>query len=1110
MPQLVLVAFVLSGISGITLEIVWTRQPELVFGATTLAISTVLTCFMGGLALGSWVFGKVADRLRSPLLGYAVLEAIIGASALAIPWLIRNVYPDVNGFLVTHLGNSFWLFSLCRFLAVAIVLIVPTTCMGATLPILSRHYVREEAHLVRVSSRVGALYTLNTVGAIVGVFCATFILLPTIGLIATNTTAAVLDLAIAAAIILFARRLDSRAPEARSAGPVEEEGYILPEADGAVPFVATPAQRTVAVAAFFVSGLAAMNLQVVWNRVTALVIGSSVYSFALVLLAFLVGLAGGAAVFSRLSKRLANPVIALAAVEIAIAALAALSYLYIDDLPRVFAHLVTGSVDGYEEHVVLVQSIMFAVAALAVLPVTIGMGATFPLTIRVAAGDLGKVGRDVGSVYAMNTLGSILGSFLAAFAFVPLFSHYGGGIGMQIAFLLSIALYAVLAVALVAVSRVGRLARAGVSIAVAAGLAALLFAAPRWDPASLTIGVFRISLMEHALDEESWGDPDVMYYYDGVTTTVSVEIWGRHFSMKNNGKVDASNGDDMTTQILVAAYPILFHPAGPEDLDVAIVGFGSGVTVGAALEFPLRRVDCIELESAVMEASVSFGHAAGAPSDPDLEVNHLEYRSPDDPAYDWTDPETFVDNERLTIFNNDGRNFLATAEAAYDVIISEPSNPWITGVANMFTAESFASSARALKPGGVFGQWVQLYEMSPENIKTILRTFAGVFPHVVLLATEDLSSDTVLLGSFSPIEFDVGRMRRVMRDPRVAAELRRAYVFEPTDIFARALLVDRRELLELSNGKDASGWSRLPVNTDDNARIEFAAPHDLITFSRFSGYIPTFYAPSWPYSRVDRVLTGLGDDDAAVGRSLARQALSLLGNGRKSVAKLLIARAEPLAPGDREVASVRRIADLLAADTRTPRPRIEPPQPSIELQESDAAALAALLDDVQRAVDTSTPDEALERFHAVPEYLIGRGGPQLELLRGYLSFLGRDPQDKTRCEKAIETLDDLQQGHPEYAARHPEIDYLLGMCHDNARHFDKAVKSMSAYVARLEEQERLAGIAGRQEIANAAASRSGVGGTAVIDLPEDAPGAPTADAPGESPKDVHEDSAAAL
>ena len=1093
MPQLVLLAFVLSGISGITLEIVWTRQLELVFGATTLAISTVLTCFMGGLALGSWALGKRADRMRSPLLGYAVLEGIIGVSALAIPHLIVHVYPELNRLLVAHVGNNFLLFSLCRFAAVAVVLLVPTTCMGATLPLLSRHFVRGEGGLARVGSKVGLLYTLNTLGAIAGVFAATFALLPTLGLGVTNATAAGIDLAIAACIILFRRRLDPTAPAAPAAdeiapAPDEEPGL---EPDAPAPFTATALQRNVAIAAFFVSGLASMNLQVVWNRALALVIGSSVYSFAIVLLAFLVGLAGGAAIFTRAVRRLANPVAALALAELAIALLAALGYLYVDDLPRVFAQLVTGSVEAYEEHVGFVQFLMFGVAVLAIVPVTLGMGATFPLTIRIAASSVGSVGRDVGNVYAMNTLGSICGSFLSAFVFVPFFSHYGGGIGMQLTFLLSIGLYALLAASLLLAAPGAAARRASFAAAIAVAAALFLLAAPRWDPARLTLGVFRISLMAHALDEESWGDPDVMSYYDGVTTTVSVELWGRHRSLKNNGKVDASNGDDMSTQVVVAAYPLLMHPRGTKDLDVAIVGLGSGVTVGAALQFPVRHIDCVELETAVVDAARHFS-----------EVNHLRFRDPKDPAYDWTDPETYIDDDRLTVYGNDGRNFLATAEGKYDVIISEPSNPWITGVANMFTAESFRSSARALRKGGVFGQWMQLYEMSPDNIKTILRTFASVFPYVALFASEDLSSDTILVGSSSPLELDLGRVQRERGDARVAKELERGYITDAADIFARLLLVDRDELLRFADGPDRALWASLPVNTDDNARIEFAAPRDLITFSKFSGYIPRFYAASWPYSRVERVLVGVGGKDVGAARALARQALSLLGNGRKRVAADMIARAERIAPADPDVVAARRVAAFLTGDGIAPRPEIEAPAPGLEMSARDAEALGAAIGEVWRAVDGGVRGEGLERFREIPEALVGRGGPQLELLSGYLSFLSRASDDDTPCKDAVETLTQLVRGHPSFTAKHPEVHYVLGMCEDNIRRFGKAVDEMRRYAEALAERERYVAISSRQARADADAEVAGAPVTASIALPADAPGAPTTDAPGASPKDA--------
>jgi spermidine synthase len=259
----------------------------------------------------------------------------------------------------------------------------------------------------------------------------------------------------------------------------------------------------------------------------------------------------------------------------------------------------------------------------------------------------------------------------------------------------------------------------------------------RWNPTQMTLGVFRVSLAEGMLDPESWGQPELVYYEDGLSTTVTVERWGRHYALKNNGKVDASNGDDMPTQITVAAYPLLMHPAGPTDLDVAVVGFGSGVTVGTALSFPVDSVDVIELERAIPEAARWFA-----------DVNLLDYS---------LDHFPFVEMDRLEIINDDGRNYLAATDRMYDVIISEPSNPWITGVSDLFTVDHFEIASRRLREGGIYCQWVQLYEMSPENIKVIFRTFAEVFPHVIVLAADDRSSDTVVIGSFSPLSMDLAR-----------------------------------------------------------------------------------------------------------------------------------------------------------------------------------------------------------------------------------------------------------------------------------------------------------------------------------------------------------------
>lgn len=1096
MQPFVAACFLLSGISGLCLEVVWTRMLEHVFGSTTLAVSTVLTCFMGGLALGSFLLGRIADRLRSPVLAYGIAEGIIGLSALVVPFVIEGAYPSLARLLAQHLSNDFLVHSVVRFAAVAAVLAIPTTCMGATLPLLSRFVMDSEIVPQRVGARVGVLYTLNTIGAIIGVFATTFLLLPTIGLAATNRCAAAINIALCLAIALSHRRLSR--PVVSELGPAE---ILALSALEAPPVPITAVERRVAVFGFFLSGLAAMALQVVWNRAMAMIIGASVYSFALVLIAFLVGLAGGAAAVAKHTRTTARPMLLLALVEGAVALMAMANYLYMDRLPRAFALLVTSNVPSVSGHVGIIQFLMFTVACLAVLPSTFFMGMTFPLTVRVASKGLGTVGADVGRIYAANTLGAIAGSFLSAFVFVPLFSKLFNGAGMQVTFFLSVGVYAFLAIVMALAANGPLFPRLGVATVAAVTAVAFWLFAPGWDPAALTLGVFRVSLMRHALDDESWGAPDIKTYTDGVTTTVSIELWGRHVALKNNGKVDASNGDDMPTQIMVAAYPLLLHPKGPKDLDVAIVGFGSGVTVGTALEFPVRHVDTIELESAVVAASRVFGRTEGESRDPELDVNHLLYRNPVDPRtggpnpqLDWRDPQTFVIHDRLTIHSNDGRNFLASTAKKYDVIISEPSNPWITGVSNMFTQDNFRAAAKALRQGGIYCQWVQLYELSPQNIKIILRTFASVFPHVALMSAEDLSSDTVLLGSFEPLPLDMERVSRAMDDERVRDELARAYVFEASDALARVLLVDRRELLDYTDAELAG--AEAVINTDDNAVIEFAAPHDLLSFAKFSGYLSTIYGPDWPYGRLENSVQGLGTGETRAVRT-ASLALSLMRNGRKQRADaLLLALDEPLLSVP-EVVQARGVLETLQRPPTTPPPLIDIESQGRTLPEPIRRELRVGLVEVERLLALRDIEAAIERFDAIAEHVWRRAGPDVLMLEGYLHFSAAKPEDSTQCEEAIDSFTELSREHPEYLSSHPELHLYLALCHDNALHFDKAVKHALAYDAAQKLRVELDTLMLAQAQANAQSPQPG---TASINLPEGAVCGPTTDAPGEQPK----------
>ncbi|MGE3635065.1 MAG: hypothetical protein AB7P00_34505, partial [Sandaracinaceae bacterium] len=600
----------------------------------------------------------------------------------------------------------------------------------------------------------------------------------------------------------------------------------------------------------------------------------------------------------------------------------------------------------------------------------------------------------------------------------------------------------------------------------------------RWNLTQMTLGVFRVSYAEGMLDPESWGAPDLVYYHDGLTTTVSVERWGRHYALKNNGKVDASNGDDMPTQINVAAYPLLLHPQSPDELDVAVIGFGSGVSVGTSLAFGARRVDVIELERSIPEAARFFE-----------DINHLDYR---------LDHWPYVQMDRLTVINDDGRNYLASTQQMYDVIISEPSNPWITGVSDLFTVDHWRITKQRLRPGGIYCQWVQLYELSPGNIKTIYRTFASQFDHVLVLSADDRSSDTVMLGSDQPIMLDLEHVQRYFTpiecqrerpddycycqtDPengevlnptcasRIAHELERANIYSPFDVFARTLLVSREEVMAYSRiewrlrqgnwvpdvGSTNSGecpdatCRRDPavLNTDDNARIEFAAPNDLIGFSRYENYLSTIYSERWPFGHPRGAIANFGDGDERA-RNYAELAMSLIAHGRYGWAGDFIEQSEQ-AGRARETAVALEVLTHLLTTENEPAVHIEPPIPGPEMNADTAQQLVDGFDSVRDAIDEHAYGAALMAMENIPAPLRLHSGPAMRFLYAFLLYKAADGS-YAQYRASIEHLEDLVRTDPDYVLRHPEIYYFLARSHDAEGSYSQALRAMRAYVeARL-------------------------------------------------------------
>ena len=805
--------------SGLIYEVAWVRSLELIFGTTTFAVATVLAAFMGGLACGSYFMGRLAPRWRSwhPLRLYALLEVLIAASALLIPFLLHALVPVYQS-IWSWSHASFFSFSLLRLALCALVLLLPTLLMGATLPVVSRFVSAapeprpEDSEPTPAATQlgprhIGLLYTFNTLGAVLGCAAAGLVLFPAIGLARTQWIAVLLNLAAAAGSWQLARLTASPSvdPEVTAnstdtTGTSGAPGAEQTQNGGGLEGGPARGVAWALVTAFAVSGFVAMLYEVAWSRVLVLVLGSSTYACTIMLTTFLLGLALGAGLITRwLKPGTVPPLVASGLCQLVIAATTYVSLVLVEQMPFYYLK----AYEAFEPSPRGLLGVQFLLAmALMILP-TLGLGAMFPITIQGLNPSGAKAARVVGWAYALNTVGAIAGSVLAGFLMIP-------QLGSQRTMLVGIAINGLLGLALWMSGTQGALRRyrlllGSVLLLLGGGL---FHGTPRWDPAVMSSGVFRyvrdyLGLSQQAFRERARKvTGEVLLFDEGLTCTVTVFRNPECLSLLVNGKPDASTPSglsnpfdpnapglllDLPTQILLGQLPLLLAPRRDRTL---VIGLGSGLTVGSVLTHPVKQVDCVELEHAVVEGSRFFE-----------EFNH---RPLDDP--------------RTRLVVNDARNHLLVTDQRYDVIISEPSNPWIPGAANLFTREFFEISRRKLSDDGVFCQWIQLYELQGEHFESILRTFTSVFPEAHLFR---VNHDAMLIGSpralgMAPTEWE----RRLT--PRVREDLARIRVGSVEDLLARYWVGGA----ELKQGLEKAG-----LNTDDNMRIEFAAPLQILASS---------------------------------------------------------------------------------------------------------------------------------------------------------------------------------------------------------------------------------------------------------------------------------------
>jgi spermidine synthase len=774
--RVVAACFFLSGATGLIYEVLWARMLGLVFGGTTLAVSTVLAAFMGGLALGSALAGRLGARITRPVRAYGLLEIGIAAYALAVPFLFSLV-DNLYALIWQQFHPGFFVFSLWRFVLSCLMLLVPTTLMGATLPLLSAALLRSSG---QTSTSITKLYTRNLAGAIFGTLAAGFLLLPILGVRATIYTAAAINVLIGVVSILAERQIDVATRNAVNAEPAAEENLDTTVDTGNARFW---------LACAFVSGFVTISTQVAWTRMLSMIVGSSTYAFSIVVALFLVGLSGGAYVIAR--SKLTNKLRSGAMwIELVTAVSLFASLIMANQIPRLLIGL--GLRFNVHSWGGLLALQIFSVALLLLIPAFM-MGMVMPLVLVWAGNSTtNQPVQLVGRTYAVNTIGAITGAFFAGFVLIP-------RVSTKFTILFAAALCVVVAGVAYqpkAQARDRDLRRAATAGATVVIIILLFFAAPRMNLADLSVGAYDSLVRVLAKTRGSVEDGEVqrrgpeihelLMYEEGTTSTVSVRKDWDITSMAINGRTNASDRDDMATQVMLGQLPLLLAPR----LDNAlIVGYATGVTAGAMLQSPIHSIDCLELEPATVNGSRFFEHVNNHP----------------------------LDDARMHLIIDDARTYLRVTPNRYDMIVSEPSHPWVPGVANLFTREFFELGRDRLTDDGVFVQWLQIYQLSTESLRSALATFQQTFPYVRVFRVEGAwrGKDLLLVGSKAPR--DLALIKERVADMRMAAELGRVNIKSDADVQSW-YVCDEKTL--------APAVAGAVINTDDNMHIETTVPRE--------------------------------------------------------------------------------------------------------------------------------------------------------------------------------------------------------------------------------------------------------------------------------------------
>ena len=711
---LMLVLFGLSGASGLLYQFVWIRMLSHLLGGTSIAISSVLAAFMGGLALGSWFFGRRADRVKRPLRLYAHLElgiGILGALVILVIPLLQPVYISIarsvpaESLFVPRIAIS------------ALLLLPPTLLMGGTLPVLCRFFVRAPE---KVGTGLGLVYSINTLGAVVGSFLAGFVLIHAMGFNGCTAVAVAINLAVAAWTYLIDRALGEKGAMAEPEEEPEPETPLKTE----VPARGLNPQLLTAV--FFASGFASLGYEIYWARALDQFLGNSTYAYCAMLTTFLIGLAAGAWIGGWLADRVGSPTRWLGWIQIAIGGSVLVTVPLIwHTLPSIAEGPYLRSLDmGWFAFVSRRFMVAFAVMAIP----TFLIGTTFPFVHRIGIDNLDFLGRRVGNFYFANTAGAILGSLIAGYAVVPVLGPKGG-------ILVTACLNVLVGLAVHVGARERTMQQIGFAAATVAGL--LLIA-----PVLQSSGRGILSDSQQPQDEVLFEVEDPI-----AQTRVYRKPRGEQHMSVDGRFIGGTDYAILRKEKILAHLPLALVPKANSILNV---GMGSGITLGTfGLYDEIEELTCVEIVPGVVEGARYFGESHN----------------------------NILDDPRVNVVVEDGVQFLLTTEERFDIISSDSKlNPEFAGNSPLLAQNYYELCADRLTEQGVFVQWLGTHLPATE-MRTVVRSFSEAFPHVALFWHNPFN--VILVGSNSPIGMDVDRVSGFRDNREVLKDLRSVYIEDP-------------------------------------------------------------------------------------------------------------------------------------------------------------------------------------------------------------------------------------------------------------------------------------------------------------------------------------------